>query len=99
MVFRLGLALDALNAELREIVAQSRQWALVEEAGEIIRAIRHQFSTPDADEQLEEFAFDLRDSHRGCCFAECRMHDAERRAIAAQFGKSGQQVGVGNTPE
>ena len=96
MIFRLGITFDALNTEPGEIVAQSRQRTLVQEAGEIIRAIRHQFSAPDADEQLEEFAIDLRDIYLGRGLTERRMRDAKRRMVAAQFGYSGQQVGVGN---
>ena len=64
IVFRLGLSGGALNAQPCQIVTQSRQRTLVQEAGEIIGAIRHQLTAPNADEQREEFAFELRDIRR-----------------------------------
>ena len=81
MIFRLGLSSGALDTEPCEVVAQSRQRTLVQESGEIIGAIGHQFAAPDADEQREEFSFDLRDIRRGGRLSERRVRGAKRRRI------------------
>ena len=61
MILRLAIAVGALDAERRQILAQPRQRALVQEAGEIIGAVGQQLAAADADEQIEELALDLRD--------------------------------------
>ena len=84
MILRLVVALDALDSERREILAQPRERPLVQEAGEIVRRVRQQFAAPEPDEQIEVFALDplRRSLRRG--FGERDMRDAERRRIAAQ---------------
>ena len=59
MIFRFVLLLDAFDAERGEILTQPRQRPLVQEAGDIIGAVGHQFAAADADEEIEEFALDL----------------------------------------
>ena len=96
MIFRLDLAFGTLDAQSHEIVAQARQWTLVQKAGEIIRSVRQQFPAPDADEQIEKLTLDPLDVRCGGCFGECRVRDAERRRITAQRRKPGQQPRVGS---
>ena len=79
VIFRFGIALGALDAEAGEILAQPRQRALVQEAGEIVGAVGHQFAAADADEQIEEFALDRVGVGAGGRFGEADMRDAERR--------------------
>ena len=80
MIFRLAVAFDALDAERREVVAQPRQRALVQEAGEIVRAVGQQLAAAEADEQIEEFALDLLDGRVACGFRQRDMRNAERVA-------------------
>ena len=42
-----------------QILAQARQWTLVEKAGQIIRTVGQEFAAPDADEEIEKLARDL----------------------------------------
>ena len=42
-----------------QILAQPRQRAFVQEAGDVIGAVGQQFAAADADEQIEKFALDL----------------------------------------
>src|SRR5262245_15930096 len=58
MIFRLGLSLRALNSEPCEALAQARQRSLMQEAGEIIRAVREEFAATEPDEQIEVLALD-----------------------------------------
>jgi hypothetical protein len=99
VIFRLAFGGDALDAEPRELVAQPRQRALVEEAGKIERGIGHDFAAADADEQLEEFALDCLDGRGRRCLAERRMGHAERRSIGAQRGEAPQQISVRSAPQ
>ena len=49
VIFRFVLSLGTFDAESRKILAQPRQRALVQEAGDIIGAVGHQFAAADAD--------------------------------------------------
>ena len=77
-----------------KILAQPRQRALVQEAGDVIGAVRHQFAAADADEQIEEFALDLAGVGIAGRVGEADMGDAERRRIAAQRGQPLQKCRV-----
>ena len=94
VILRLDLAFGALDAEHRQIVAQPRQRALVQKAGEIVGAVRQQLAAAEPDEQIEEFALDTLDRHRTGRFRQRRMRDAERADVAAQTGQPLQQRGV-----
>ena len=58
MILGLRLAFGALDAEPREILAQPRQRPLVQEAGEIVRAVGQQLAAPEPDEEIEILALD-----------------------------------------
>ena len=79
MIFRLDVAFGALDAERREIVAQPRQRALVQEAGEIVRAVGQQFAAAEPDEEIEIFALDALDAGFAGGLRERGMRHAERR--------------------
>ena len=70
-----------------EILAQARQRALVQEAGDVVGAVRHQLAAADADEQIEKFALDLGSVGTAGRVGETDMGDAQRRRIAAQRGQ------------
>src|SRR5271169_7267289 len=78
MIFRFSFAVDALDAEPCEVVAQARQRALIQEAGKIIRTIGHQFAAPNADEQIEELTLDPLDICRLRRLGERRVGETER---------------------
>ena len=84
MIFGLGIAFGALDAERREIVAQPRQRALVQEAGEIVGPIGQQLAAAEPDEEIEIFALDALDLGFARGLGQRRMRDAKRRRIAAQ---------------
>src|SRR3569833_174214 len=58
VIFGLGNIVGARDTDLRVVLAQTRQRPLMQEAGEIIRAVRHDLAAADADEQREELALD-----------------------------------------
>ena len=82
-----------------EIGAQPRQRALVQEAGEIVRAVGQQFAAAEPDEQVEVLALDALDRGFACGLRERGMRDAERRRVAAQAGETLQQLCVRRAPE
>ena len=94
VIFRLHHALGARDADNAKILAQPRQWTLVQEAGEIIRAIRQQLAAAETDEQIEELAFDAMHVGMGGGFGERDMRHPERAGIAAQLGQIRQQLRV-----
>src|SRR5262249_47719055 len=59
MILRLVIAVGAHDVEVCQIGAQPGQRPLIQEPGQIVRAVWHQFAAADADEQLEEFPLDL----------------------------------------
>jgi hypothetical protein len=59
VVFGFASRFDTFNAEFTQILAQARQWTLVEKAGQIIRTVGQELPAPDADEEIEKLAFDL----------------------------------------
>ena len=66
----------------------------MQEAGEIVGAVRHQLAAADADEQIEEFALDAVCVGIAGRVGESDMGDAQRRRIAAQLGQTAQQLRV-----
>ena len=78
-----------------EVVAQPRQRALLQEAGEIIGAVGQQLAAADADEQIEELALDLFAVGLRRGVRQRDMGKAERARIAAQFGDALEHGGVG----
>ena len=69
----------------REIRAQPRQRTLVQEAGEIVRAVGQQLAAPEADEEIEDTrARRARRWSRLAASRERGMRDAERARVAAQ---------------
>ena len=97
MIFRFVLALGALDAERGEILAQPRQRALVQEPGNVVGAVGHQFAAADADEQIEKFALDFRGVGAARRFRETDMRGTERRRIAAQRGQPLQKFRIRRT--
>src|SRR6516165_5808169 len=72
----------ALEADLRKILPQARQWPFAQKSGEIIGGVRKQFAASDADEEIEEFALQgLGDATRGG-FGKAAMRAPKRRHIA-----------------
>ena len=94
MILGLAVAFGALDAERRQIAAQPRQRTLVQEAGEIVRAVGQQFAAAEPDEQVEVLALDALDRGFARGLRERGMRDAERRRIAAQAGEALQQLCV-----
>jgi hypothetical protein len=94
MIFGFVLTLGALDAERGQILAQSRQRALVQEAGDVLGAVGHQFAAADANEQIEKFALDFAGVSAASSISQREMSEAERRRIAAQLCKPLQKFRV-----
>jgi hypothetical protein len=82
-ILGLIVAFDALDAELREIGSQPRQRALMQEASQVVGRVGKEFAAREADEQVEEFAFDLLDRNLLSAFGKADMRNAERRCVTA----------------
>src|SRR6185437_1073213 len=77
MIFRFHNTVAASYSEARQIVAEPRQRALVEEAGEIVRAVRHQLAATEPDKQIEEFALNVLCARIGGGFSKCGMRQTQ----------------------
>ena len=86
MILRLALSLGALDAKRGQIAAQPCERTLVQESGEIIRAVGKKFATAKPDEEIEKFALDALDLSGARRLSECGMRYTKRTRIAAQFG-------------
>ena len=95
VILGLVVALGPFDPEAREILAQARERALVQESGEVEGPVGQQFAASKPDEQIEVFALDP--LHRGLRrgFGQFDMRDAERRRIAAQRRELLQQRRIG----
>src|SRR5690348_5553347 len=71
------LAVDALDLEALQVLAQPRQGTLVEKSGQIKGRIGQELAAPDADEQIEEFALERRGIAVACRFGESGMRLSE----------------------
>ena len=82
MILRLGIAFGALDAERAEVLAQPRQRPLVQEAGEVVRAVGQQLAAAEPDEQIEVFALDALRRRIGARLGQGRMREPERARVA-----------------
>src|SRR5260221_9982752 len=80
-----------------QILAQARQWTLVEKAGQIIRTVGQEFAAPDADEEIEKLTRDLFGARPVRGLRQCGMRNTERRCIAAKLGDSLEQRCIRST--
>ena len=92
-----AMGFGARDAEPRHVGAQPRQRALIEEAGEIVGAVRQQFAATDADEQFKKLALDPLRTGGGRRIGEREMREPERTGIAAQRREPVEKRGVGRT--
>ena len=87
VIFRFVLLFGPDDSERAQIVAQPRQRAFVQKAGEIVGAVGQQFASADTDEQFEKLAPKefgvgfLRSLRQG------RVRGSELRRIAANSGQ------------
>src|SRR5436189_3270327 len=88
VIFRLAIALGALDSERAEIGAEPRQRPFVQESGEIVGGVGQQFAAAESDEQVEILALDAIDGGFAGGLRERCMRDTERRRGAAQTGKA-----------
>jgi hypothetical protein len=79
----------------RQIGAQARQRALVQEAGEIVRAIKQDFAAAEPDEQIEILTLSALDRGFACGLRQRGVGDTKRRSIAAQSGDASKSLASG----
>src|SRR5713226_10461428 len=96
MILRFEIVLDPLDAERGEIVAQARQRTLIEKTGQIVGPVGQQLATPEADEQVEIFAFDFGWGFRRS-FGQRGMGAAKRRGVAVELRYLAEQCARGRT--
>ena len=81
------------------MLAQPRQRPLVQEPGEIIRAVGQQFAAAEPDEEIEELALGRVRVGAARRLRERRMREPERARVAAQGRQARQQRGIGRARE
>ena len=89
------LAIHEQGLEPGEIRAQTRQWPLVQEPGEVIRSVRQQLAAPQPDEQVEIFPFGPLDIAAARRLRQCGMRQPERTCGAGQRRKTLEQRAIG----
>jgi hypothetical protein len=71
----------------------------VQEAGQIIRAVRQQLAAAEPDEQVEILALDALGGRCARGFGKRGMGDAKWSCVAAQFRQIGEQSRIRRAPE
>ena len=79
--------------------AQPRQRPLVQEPGEIIRAVGQQLAAAQPDEEIEVLALDPVRVGAARRLRERRMREAERARVAAQVRQAAEQIRIRRTRE
>ena len=94
MILGVEMAARSLDAEAHHVPAQAGERPFVEEAGQVVRRVRDEFSAADTDEEMEIFPGDIIGG--GCCLTEGGVSAAEQRVAAVlQTGKTSQDAGIG----
>ena len=99
MTLRLGNAVRARDAEARQVLAQTSERPLVQEAGEIVGRVGQKLAASDADEKVEVFTLEVRSVRIFCGFGQFAVGSAERRFIAVQLPDLLQQHRIGRACE
>src|SRR5262249_43437969 len=92
-VLPLVVAVDALEAEPRKVLAQARERPFLQETREIVRAVRQQLAAADADEEIEELALGPFDAGGRGRLGERRVRKAERARVRTYGGNTGPPAG------
>ena len=86
MIFWFDHAFGTRDPDARKIFAQARQRAFMQEPGEVIRSIWHEFAAAEPNEQVEIFAFDFfgRGRSAASASAACARPSGEASARSAE---------------
>src|SRR5207248_3280194 len=95
VILGLGPALRPFDSEPTKVLAQTCERPLMQETGNIIRAIGQEFPAPEADEEIEIFALDTPGVGAAGGIRERRVGEPERSSVAAQAGEAIQQWLIG----
>src|SRR5262249_4347635 len=85
VIFRLGHAFGARNAEPAQILTQARQRPFVQEAGNVIRGVRQKLAAADSNEEAEVFTLHVGGVRACGGFSEVTMRGSGRRGVALQL--------------